>query len=106
MFDVLIMRTFTYVTFLIMFASGVMNAGAIGLTGSSGLLAFNGAIDTITMGSASCTVPDTGTCTYGGSQSLGAGTLSWEFQTPNTDGNIVYSPVSGSVDGPTGGIFR
>jgi hypothetical protein len=99
------MRTFVYLIFLTMFASGVMNAGVIELTGSNDLVAFNGAADTITMGSASCTVPDTGTCTYAGSQSLGSGTLSWEFQTPNTGGNIIYSPISGSVAGPTGGTF-
>jgi MYXO-CTERM domain-containing protein len=103
------MKTFTYLTFMTVLASGIMNAGTVGLTGSSDLVAFNGSGDppdgTITMGSASCITPNTGTCTYGGSQSLGSGTLSWEFLTPNTNGNITYSPFSGTVDGPTGGTF-
>lgn len=99
------MKSFIYLTFLTTFASGLMSASVIWLTGSNDLVAFDGTADTIIMGSASCTVPDTGTCTYGGSQPLGPGTLSWEFQTPNTNGNITYSPASGSVDGPAGGTF-
>jgi hypothetical protein len=98
------MRTLTYTTLSTLFAAGIMTANPISLTGSSDLVAFNGLLSTITMGSESCTVPDTGTCTYGGSQSLGSGTLSWEFDTPNTTDNITYDGF-GDVYGPTGGTF-
>jgi hypothetical protein len=99
-----IMRTLTYTTFLTLFASGIMTAGSISLTGTSDVVAFNGVASTITMGSASCPTPGTGTCTYGGSQTLGAGTLSWDFLTPNPAGNITFDG-GGDVFGPTGGTF-
>jgi len=76
----------------------------ITLTGGSNLVAFNGSLDTITLGWVGCGKPDTGTCTYGGSQSLSPGTLTWQFQTPNTSGNITYDD-RGDVYGPTGGTF-
>jgi len=80
-----------------------MNANTIGLTGSSDVVAFDGVDFVITMGSASCVTP-TEICTYGGSQPLGSGTLSWNFQTPNTE-SITYDPFLGTVVGPTGGTF-
>jgi hypothetical protein len=67
-------------------------------------VAFNGKFDTITLGSQSCMVPDTGSCTFGGSQVLGTGTLSWVFNTPNTTDNITFDP-SNDLFGPTGGTF-
>jgi hypothetical protein len=92
---------------LLLIAAGSLSAKPIppiSLTGTSDLVEFNGYFSSVRLGSASCTVPGTGTCTYGGSQSLGAGTLSWEFQTPNTFGNITYDPF-GDLYGPTGGTF-
>jgi hypothetical protein len=69
------------------------------------MVAFNGRLDTITLGSASCRTTDTRTCTYGGSQPLGTGTLTWEFLTPNTLDDITFDPFSEQVFGPAGGTF-
>jgi hypothetical protein len=85
-------------------------AGTISLTGTGDLVAFDGKLDTVTLGWVSCTTAGSGTCTYGGSQSLGAGTLTWQFQTPNVAANITYDPsgddLSGPAPGPTtGGTF-
>jgi len=92
---------------LFLLTSASLPASTVSLTGSTDLVAFNGHLDTITLGSASCPIPDTGTCTYGGSQPFGTGTLTWQFQTPNTTDNIMWSnfPDVGQIIGPTGGTF-
>jgi PEP-CTERM motif len=94
---------------LLLIAAGAVSAGTIptiSLTGTSDLVAFNGNPDflTVTMGSASCMTPNTGNCTYTGTQSLGSGSLTWQFVTPNTEYNITYDPFGG-LDGPIGGTF-
>lgn len=98
------MRTYIHLSILLSIAAGSLPAGTISLGGSSDLVAFNGKAGTITLGSVGCSTPDTGTCTYQGSQSLGSGTLTWAFQTPNTTGNITFDGI-GDVYGPTGGTF-
>lgn len=79
-------------------------AGTISLTGTEDLVAFDGKLLTVTLGWVSCQTPNTGTCTYGGLQPLGAGNLTWQFQTPNTADNITYDTL-GDLPGPTGGTF-
>jgi hypothetical protein len=90
-------------------AAGVALAGAsatrISLTGTTDTVAFNGSLDTITLGSQGCSTPNIGNCTYSGTQPLGAGSLTWTFTTPNTAGNITWNPVEFTLSGPAGGTF-
>jgi len=102
------MRTTVQSLGLALIAAGALSAGTIAgtisLTGTDDLVAFNGALDTITLGEGCPTVDKVSNCTFGGSQALGAGTLSWAFETPNTPGNITFDGA-GDVYGPTGGTF-
>jgi hypothetical protein len=104
------LRITSYLPILTLIAAGCGWADTISLTGTTDIVAFNGNPNflTITMGSASCPTAGVGTCTYGGSQSLGSGTLSWQFDTPNTESNITYDPfggVSGPSSSPTPATF-
>ena len=85
---------------LTLLTAGVMSAGSISLTGTTNTVAFNGHLDTITLGSDNCL---SGTCTFGGNQTLGLGTLAWEFQSDDPS-TITYDPFGGVV-GPTVGTF-
>jgi len=98
------LRTTIYTTLLALAAAGAVPAGTIALSGSTDLVAFNGTDTTITLGELSCSSPGVGTCTYTGSQSIGSGTLTWQFQTPNTAANITWDYL-GDLFGPTGGTF-
>ena len=97
------MRTTFLALSLAVLTAGVMPAGSISLTGTTDQVAFNGHFDTITLGE-SCPGTAPGTCVYGGSQTLGGGTLTWGFSTPNTASNITWDFL-GDVFGPVGGTF-
>lgn len=72
-----------------------MFGGSIGLTGGTDLVAFDGDDLVLTLGE-SCPL---GICQYGGSQTLGTGTLSWLFTTENNE-SIKYNGVGG-ISGPS-----
>lgn len=97
------MRTTIYTTLLALAAAGAVPAGTIALSGSTDLVAFNGTDTTITLGE-NCVTPVAGVCTYTGTQPIGAGTLTWQFQTPNTANNITWDYL-GDLFGPSGGTF-
>ena len=91
---------------LTVLTAGVMSAGSISLTGSTDTVSFNNkGAETITLGSDTCGSVLSVPCTFGGSQSLGAETLTWAFSTPNTNpSTITYDPFGG-MTGPDGGTF-
>ncbi|MGD0729966.1 MAG: PEP-CTERM sorting domain-containing protein [Terracidiphilus sp.] len=91
---------------LLLFTSGVAAraSSVISLTGTTDVVSFNGKANTITLGSASCPVEGSGSCTFAGSQSLGAGTLSWTITTPNADYGITYD-FSGGISEAPGATF-
>ena len=94
------MRTTFLALSLAVLTAGVMPAGSISLTGSTDTVSFNGHLDTITLGSDNCV---SGTCTFGGNQTLGLGTLTWEFQ--SDDPSTITYDIFGDVFGPTVGTF-
>ena len=93
-----------YASILLLLTSGVAAraSSAIYLTGTTDVVAFNGKSDTITIGSSSCTVPNTGNCTFGGTQNVGTGDLSWSITTPNTAANITYEAFGDITEGTAG----
>jgi hypothetical protein len=72
-----------------------MFGATIGLTGTTDLVEFNGTDFVLTLGE-SC---PSNVCSYGGSQTLGAGTLAWAFASPD-NGSIQYDGV-GDISGPS-----